>query len=728
MSLIQEATLFVTVKANDEASAATKNMTSSFSGLAKAALAVGAAAVIAGVVAIGVGGVKSAIDMQTAVTSLAAQADITVGKAGDISKAFLSTTGDSIYSARTMIAAYTPVSAQFALLQGHALSAAQALGVMKASGDLAEASGESLTSTTSDLAKIMQAYQIPLKDAAGASNVLFNASRVTGTSLGSLTQSLARVRSQMGASAPPLTTMGGLLVDLTAHGETGRAAIASLGSAFTGIISPTAAVTKAQQAMGLSFTNATTGALLPMSTIFSELQPKLAGMSSAVAAATLKTLGFGQASVKLAETIQAGPAVLQKYTTQVNATNSAHLAAEKQAKTLGHQVDVLKASFSNVEVEIGQVLLPVLIKLMDAVMGFIKPMLDWIQTHTKLVVVIGGVAAALSGLVLVALAYKKIMQASKLVGDMFNDMQKITQVRSIAVTAATNVQKAAVAAWGVVTKAGTLIQAGFDAVMDANPIVLVGIALAALVTGLVLFVTKTTLGRDILKDVTGVLSGIFHDAITAAGIVIAAIVAQVKAWISILQTVYSWISTNVGKIAGFFQALPADVKAVWTTMSSDVSTFISDVVGFFAGLPAKIVKALGSLAGDVGNVLKSIPVVGGLFSAAGSVLGHLATGGKALPGNSYMVGENGPEILQMTGSGGVVTPVTGGSAGGMIASSASPIGGSAAVGGGSGAGTSSAITVPVTLMVDGQVLAKVVAKKQGQALRHQGLVKSGGNS
>jgi TP901 family phage tail tape measure protein len=725
MSLIEEATLFVTVKANDEASQATKSMTSSFKGLAKAALAVGAAAVIAGVIAVGTASVIAAVKFQSLTATLAAQGDMSVKSATKVSNAFLGTMGTSIYSASAMMTAFTPVAGQMDLLTGHVLTAKQSLGLMKVASDLAEGSGNDLTSTTADLSKIMVAYQQPLKDAASDSNLLFSASRLTGQSLSALTQAMVRVRAQMGAGAPPLKAMGGLLVDLTKHGETGRQALTTLGSAFTGIITPTAAVTAAQNAMGISFKNATTGALDPLSQIFSELQPKLAGMSAVQAAATLKTLGFGSASIKLAQTLQAGPGVLSKYTTQVNATNAAHAAAQKQSQTFGHQMDLLKASFSDISVQIGQVFLPVLMQLMKAVISFVKPVLDWISTHRTLTVTIAGLAAGLAALVLVALAWKKIQQASKLVGDLWNDVQKLGALRTYAMTAATNIQKAALVVWSGVTKAAGAVQLAFNAVMDANPIMLVVAALALLIGGLVLFFTKTTLGKQVLHDISNAFQVFLGWLKTGWSWISSNWPLLLAILTGPIGLAVLWISTHVSNIVGFFKAIPGDIKSIWNTCLTDVQNFIAGVVTWFTKLPGKIVTALGSLAGDVGNVLKSIPVVGGLFSA----VGHLATGGKALAGQTYMVGESGPEILQMTSSGGVVTPVAGGSAGSQVASSASPIGGSATVGGQAGGGGSmAAITVPVTLTLDGNVLAKVVAKRTGQMYRHQGLAHSGANS
>src|ERR1039458_9964607 len=274
----------------------------------KAGLIVGAAVVAVGALAVDLG-----MKYQSATASLAANADISSAAATRIGNAFLGQAFTTTFSAQQTMTAYAAVAGQMGLVAGKALDQAQALKFMTAAQDLAEASGTSLASATSDLSKTMQAFGIPLSGTTQATNDLFNAARLTGQSVDTFSAGIDKARASMGAAAPPLSALSGLVVDLAAHGETGRQAISALNSAFTGIITPTAAVTAAQQALGVSFLNAKTKALDPLSQILTELQPKLAGLSPVMAAAELKTLGFGSASVKLAETIQAGPAALAAY-------------------------------------------------------------------------------------------------------------------------------------------------------------------------------------------------------------------------------------------------------------------------------------------------------------------------------------------------------------------------------------------------------------------------------
>lgn len=65
----------------------------------------------------------------------------------------------------------------------------------------------------------------------------------------------------------------------------------------------------------------------------------------------------------------------------------------------------------------------------------------------------------------------------------------------------------AIKAWQAVTKIATGVQVAFNAVMAANPILLIAMAIAALVAGLVVFFTKTELGQKIWEGFVNVLKG-----------------------------------------------------------------------------------------------------------------------------------------------------------------------------------------------------------------------------
>lgn len=65
----------------------------------------------------------------------------------------------------------------------------------------------------------------------------------------------------------------------------------------------------------------------------------------------------------------------------------------------------------------------------------------------------------------------------------------------------------AVTVWNNITKIATAVQTAFNAVMNANPIMLVVTAIGALVAGLVYFFTQTETGKKIWAEFTGWMAG-----------------------------------------------------------------------------------------------------------------------------------------------------------------------------------------------------------------------------
>lgn len=170
----------------------------------------------------------------SATAQISSSAGITQAAATKIGDSFKNIKGEE--SANELSAAYAQVAGQLGTIQGRALTAAQADQVMAASADLADAKLGSLSSTTSDLATVMQAYHLSASQSAAVSDDLYGVSTKTGVGLDTVTSTLQRLHSQLGANTPSLAQVSGLMLDLTEHGETGRAAVSGVASAFTNLL------------------------------------------------------------------------------------------------------------------------------------------------------------------------------------------------------------------------------------------------------------------------------------------------------------------------------------------------------------------------------------------------------------------------------------------------------------------------------------------------------------
>ncbi|MCT4432733.1 phage tail tape measure protein [Lactococcus cremoris] len=80
--------------------------------------------------------------------------------------------------------------------------------------------------------------------------------------------------------------------------------------------------------------------------------------------------------------------------------------------------------------------------------------------------------------------------------------------------AAYKLWKGAITAWNTVTKIATAVQVAFNAVMDANPIMLIVIAIAAVVAGLVYFFTQTETGKKVWASFVDFLKTAWDSVVT----------------------------------------------------------------------------------------------------------------------------------------------------------------------------------------------------------------------
>ena len=351
-------------------------------------------------------GLHLATGMQTADAQIAAVSGTSVASAKKIGDAFLGTMGSTEFSGLAMAQAFGQVAGQLKATEGHALSTASASKFMAAASDLATAKQIDLGTATTSVAGIMQAYGLKVKDAAHVSDVLFSASNATGLGVDTLSSQLEKMRSKLGDMSGSLGNVSGLLVDMTDHGITGRAALTGLTSGMASLDKGSAAVAKAQTDQKQAFqalspatqalvkgyadgtvsvtqyaqkvqalnpvqqqqlaTYATTttavataksavaalgvtvfnsqGQFVGMGSIIDQLGPKFAGMTEQQQLAAATTIFGASAARQMVAVVDAGPAAFDAATASVNKMGAAHAAAAVQAKTLHVEFETLKAS------------------------------------------------------------------------------------------------------------------------------------------------------------------------------------------------------------------------------------------------------------------------------------------------------------------------------------------------------------------------------------------------
>ncbi|WP_136029213.1 tape measure protein [Microbacterium sp. PF5] len=138
---------------------------------------------------------------------------------------------------------------------------------------------------------------------------------------------------------------------------------------------------------------------------------------------------------------------------------------------------------------------------------------------------------------------------------------------------------AAYGAWKLVTETATAVQAAFNLVMNANPIMLIVTAIAALVAGLVWFFTQTELGKTVWAEFTRFLgeawaniSGFFTDAWENVIQPIFQGIGEVFTWI--YENIIVPVVTGIMLYIGLWAAL---ITWLWETVLQPVFAGIGEV-------------------------------------------------------------------------------------------------------------------------------------------------------
>lgn len=190
----------------------------------------------------------------------------------------------------------------------------------------------------------------------------------------------------------------------------------------------------------------------------------------------------------------------------------------------------------------------------------------------------------------------------------------------------------------VATKAATGVQAAFNAVMNANPIMLVITAIGALVAGLIWFFTQTETVRAAWASFTAFLSSAWQSAVafvTGLGQNIANFFTQTIP--NAIQSVIQW-----------FQQLPSAIGTALSNLITSIGTwavsfgqsalqagqqFVSNIANFLTNLPATIAYWLAY--GITFVVLWAAQLGSQAISAGQQFLTNLGTFFMQLPGNIW---------------------------------------------------------------------------------------------
>ena len=304
----------------------------------------------------------------------------------------------------------------------------------------------------------------------------------------------------------------------------------------------------------------------------------------------------------------------------------------KESNTLAGQQQRLGASFDNIKATVGGALLPVLTQLagfvnstvLPAVTGFIDGMREGTGVGGAVAAVFQTVAGVLQGV------YGFVKANLSVIVPLFAGLATgVAVVKTIT----------------AVTKAWAVIQGIMNAVLAANPIGIVVVALAGLVAALVVTYKRSETFRNIVNGVWNAIKTTVTTVVNAVKSVVTATwnaiqAATSAAWNTVKNTVLvplrlilAAVQGDTGKMKSIISDAWAFVKSVttaaWNAVKTVVSNGIDGAVGLVKSLPGKAVSALGGLGSLLYNAGASLiqGLINGIMSkiaAVGDAVGNVA--------------------------------------------------------------------------------------------------------
>jgi TP901 family phage tail tape measure protein len=291
-------------------------------------------------------------------------------------------------------------------------------------------------------------------------------------------------------------------------GVKGELAGTQLTNTIFGLSDRAKAVPDQFEALGLSVFDAS-GNMRNFADIADNFTEVLGPMTTQQKLATLANLGFTkQARAGLLLLLENGDA-LRNYESELrNAGGTTQEVADKQLESLSAQFDLLKSRVKDVGIEIGAALAPALLDLIDV----LTPILDdfiprlgnfMAELAPKITMAVQGIVTGVQ--VLVDFFQNNFNPAVRQAFDLFEKYLPViaTFVGVFgAFTLAINGTTLAIKALYAAEKIQIAVQTVLNAIMAANPMYLVAVAVAALAAGIVYLATQTTFFQDTWEAVT----------------------------------------------------------------------------------------------------------------------------------------------------------------------------------------------------------------------------------
>lgn len=573
-----------------------------------------------GLVGVGAASFKFAADFDQSMANVRAVSGATGTQFNDLRNLALE------QGAATKFSASQAADAMYELASG-GTRVDQMASTLKGTLSLAAASGVELADAAEIQVAALGGFNLDGSKATHVADVLAQSVADSALKMTDLQYSMKYIGPIAVTTGQSFETMVGALEIMAQGGIKGEQAGTTLRGGLVRLVKPTKMVNEGLHTLGLKASDLQgPNGLKPLPVILEMMRKRTEGMSKAQSNAAIAQIFGTEALSGFQKLLNAQPGALDKATKGLEHSDGASAKmAKTMNKTLKGGMEQVKGSAETLGIKLFDIVKPTVTKFLVALTATLN-LMGQHATATAIVL------ASLAGAIILFYTIKGVLKLWVAWEKLALLMQKRAVGTRIALMALSVQEKATAAATWIL-----------NAAMSANPIALVIIALVALGVAFVIAYKKI---------------GWFRDAVNA---------------------VWSWIKSNwpyilgvltgpVGLAVVFIIRHWDQVKGATSALGSFIKGVFNSIIGFITGMPGRIGGAAKGMFNGIKTAFKSainwiIDKWNGLkfhiggqkvfgVKTPGVTIGtpnipHLAAGGIVRMPGAAMIGENGPEILNL---------------------------------------------------------------------------------
>lgn len=242
--------------------------------------------------------------------------------------------------------------------------------------------------------------------------------------------------------------------------------------------------------------------------------------------------------------------------------------------------------------------IPPIVAVFKTLFDFVNDNKDWL---TPLLIGFAAFAGTVKTINAVSNAIKGLQTAFNVVKSAENLGKALSTLGNSSKIAA-----AASKGYNAVVKAGTAIQKAFQAVIALGPWGALGIAIAAVVAGLVYFFTQTKTGKKVWSDFVKTLTDFWNGIVETAKNVWTAVTTAWQTSVNNIKTMWSGIGTF---FSGLWTGIIQTAQTVWNSIITFMQPIITALQGIWQGFVTTVTGIWNGIKDIAQGIWESIKVV-----------------------------------------------------------------------------------------------------------------------